>query len=279
MSDEEDIEDIRADLRAQLIPAVSGREMIEWVVDYVTNLPKRLSKEQFARTFAAHLSNRPIFLHHKKFVERLIENRPLELRDVISRSNFDDMGKLLKALRESGWRSAPNRRRPSSGAERAARIQASKRRHDRRRSANYDARSGLIEQHFGEGYANSWKDPSFPPRKILGSGLDSYTCLDDLFRGAEVAMSRGANSLTALFGVGRKSLPASLPFRRDGRTCRYGYRALLRCMSARLHRGRWLRDRLIRQTVLTNVIQHARHLAPEQIFIAVDEELAPFTAG
>lgn len=107
----------------------------------------------------------------------------------------------------------------------------------------------------------------------------AHTCLDGLFSGAAVNMATGLNSLQELFGVGRKSLPKSLPCQRVGKARAYGYPALLICMQARLRRGRWLDDSDRRTTLVSNVIQRAHRVAAPEVAAAVERALGGFIAA
>lgn len=275
MSKEKNIEEIKAELRAQLIPIIDSPGVIDWIVAYLNTLPKRSpSKEEFARKLVAHFARHPLFVRRRAFVERVINDRPRELRAVIRQSSFDQMQQLMKWLRESSWK--PKRHRITSDAERAARARESKRQHARRRSLRYQPGPGLIEKQFSGDRTSA--DGLTALSDQLGFSFTGRTCLDEIFSGAEVHMWNGVNSLLNLFGVGRKSLPRSLPSRRQGKARLYGYPAVLICMQQLLGSGHWLETPDRRQNVVANVIRRAHEVAPAEIAAAVGMMLTPFAA-
>jgi hypothetical protein len=272
---EKNIEEIKAELRTKLIFVIDSPGVIDWTVAYLDTLPKRSpSKQEFARKLIAHLARQPLLVRQRDFVERVINDRPRELEAVIRESSFVQMRQLMKWLRESNWK--PKRHRITSDAERAARARESKRRHDRRRSLHYQPGAGLIEKHFSGDRTSA--DGLTALSEQLGFSYAGRTCLDEIFSGAEVHMWKGANSLLKLFGVGRKSLPRSLPSRRQGKARLYGYAAVLICMQMLLHSGHWLETPDRRQKVAANVIRRAHEVAPAENAAAVEMMLTPFAA-
>jgi len=219
-----------------------------------------------ARKVGQYLSGLPGVVRPAQFLKRLINNRPLELSQVIEQSSRDEMLSLISSLK-AGWQKAKRPRRIQSEIDRVKRQRDSKRRHERKRSAEWIDKVGLIEHEFGE--------PSF-------SALNPYaeptgSCLDAIFQGGTVRCSIGFDSLTRLFGISRKLLPPRLPRAPHCRSARYGLRAVLFCMTSLLgaKRCRWLCDLERRKAVLKRIVARARDVAPSDIAARVATALDP----
>jgi len=137
---------------------------------------------------------------------------------------------------------------------RVKRERDSKRRHERKRSAEWLDKVGLIEQEFGESRfsaLNPYAEPS-------GAGLDA------IFQAGTVHRSIGLGSLTRLFGVSRRLLLPRLPRAPYCRSVRYDLCAVLLCMTSLLgaNRCRWLCDLKCRKAVLKQIIARARDVPP-----------------
>jgi hypothetical protein len=267
---EQNTEQLKGDLRAALVPHVNSPKLIDSVIAFLNELPTRFSRDKLAAILVAHIARHPILRKQRDFVEQLINDRPLELYALVQQSYVDQALKFATGLPQL----RPRRDKVTSPAERLRRSQQAKRRHDEWRSTVSSVENGLIEKQFSR-RESGFSDP-FKYMLYHNVAVNGPTCLDGLFSGQEVSMSTGANSLTRLLGIGRKSLPRSLPFRRQGKQRLYGCDALLMCMKTRLKSGRWLADPRQRQTVLTNVLQRAQQVASPEIVVQVQKALAPF---
>lgn len=259
--------DLKKSLRKRLLRA-SEAELCEAIFISLRKVGRqRLSREILAAEIARDLAAKGPVATQRQVIERLIDNRPVELDRVVCNSGHDECQKFAAWLRKTGWR-AP-RRKNESPEQRAAGTAAAKARYERSRATSTRARPiGTIQQQFA---AHStlifWGNPYLPPWG---------PCLDDIFASNEVRMADGLSSLTSLFGLSRKLLPHGLPRRRLGRTFGYDYRAVLICMVELLRRGVWLADPGTREAVLRGVLMRAEEKASADVAGLFRETMAPF---
>jgi len=172
----------------------------------------------------------PEIVRPAQFLGRLINNRPLELSQVIEQNSRDEMLALISSLKPD-WQKAKRRRQIQSEIDRVKRERDSKGSHERKRSADgwiksVSSSKNLVNLDFLR--STPYAEPS-------GAGLDA------IFQAGTVHRSIGLGSLTRLFGVSRRLLLPRLPRAPYCRSVRYDLCAVLLCMISLLgaNRCRW----------------------------------------
>jgi hypothetical protein len=257
----------KQELRLRLQQSVSIADLADEIADLLKAFGKRPgTPEQVAIRLANKLVSK--FAKQNRELERLIENRPEQLRDLLGASVLDEAYRLIRSpgLR----RLRKSRANVTTDEERIRRTRASKNRYDRSRAKHIDP--GLIEREFGEA-------PAFSLLTALDPPPSRGACLDEIFHGGTVKMCNGIYSLQSLFGLSRKKLSAAGAGIRRGRETFYDYRAVLACMDALLKQtgpcAHWLPDTERRRTVLTGILFCAREEATSEICEAFDRTLLP----
>src|SRR6476619_911440 len=97
----EDIEQLKARLRHDLLPRSDGPALTSAILQFLNSADRKTTREVLARDLAKHLSNHPLFSRQRKFVERLIDNRPAELNAVVKQSSWDEMNALVAMFRQT----------------------------------------------------------------------------------------------------------------------------------------------------------------------------------
>lgn len=95
MSEEEEIGAARAELRKQLLLDLTSRDLKHAVLAYLNRLPKKsVSKEHLIADLLVAIAQSGPFLEQKRFIERLIEDVPLELLGVTELATLRLVGNL-----------------------------------------------------------------------------------------------------------------------------------------------------------------------------------------
>jgi len=264
----DNVDEVKEQLRRDLLPCFEAATLTNAVFFVLTSVGnKGLKRDEVARKIGQHLSHLPGIVRPAQFLERLINNRPLELSQVIEQSRRDEILWVVRSLKP-GWQKAKRPRRIKSENDRVKRKRDSKRRHERKRSAEWLDKVGLIDHEFGEARFSALNPYAEP----------SGACLDAIFQGGTVRRSIGFDSLTRLFGVSRKLLPPRLPRAPHCRSVRYDLRAVLLCMTSLLgtRRCRWLCDLKRRKAILKRIVARAHDVASPDIAAQVATALNPF---
>lgn len=190
-----------------------------------------------------------VLVKQNRELEQLIENRPEQLRDLLSASAVDECERLINAnpgfLRRT-------RMRVTTEEEGLRRTRASKNLYEYIRRSHVTT-PGWIELDFAKRSDSFLLDPYHPPPP---------TCLDEIFHGRTVKMCGDGYCLQSLFGIDRKKLSAAGSGVRRGRETFYDYRAVLACMEALIRQtgpgAHWLPDTEPRRIVLTSILFRAR---------------------
>jgi len=283
-----DLADLKTELRGLLTGGVKVDLIAQRIYNFVKDSGnKGLRPEAFACALAKHLASKWSFTPSANSpIDRLIEYRPEELDAVVSASFRDEIPLLAKAIARLPKRKP--RTKPRTDKERQKKIQVAKNRYDLSRSFR-SGRGGLIESEFSKTPAainpleTSYSGlglSDLVPRPAVPTELPGGPCLDGLFRGRNVQMTKGTYSLENLFGRSRKMLPTALPHRRMGQKILYGHRAVLKCMHTLLkeagRRDPWLQDASIRRKVLQGVAARAQRVATPKIAAAFDAALSNY---
>ena len=194
-----------------------------------------------------------VLVKQNRELEQLIENRPEQLRDLLSASAVDECERLINAnpgfLRRT-------RMRVTTEEEGLRRTRASKNLYEYIRRSHVTT-PGWIELDFAKRSDSFLLDPYHPPPP---------TCLDEIFHGRTVKMCGDGYCLQSLFGIDRKKLSAAGSGVRRGRETFYDYRAVLACMEALIRQtgpgAHWLPDTEWRRIVLTSILFRARQGRP-----------------
>ena len=267
-SEEPSDSDIREELRRELLPAISLRELAAEITDLLKLLGRKPgTPEEVGAALARKLISR--FARPNRKIEQLIDHRPRQLHAMLGEIVWDEIQQLIKANPQILHAKAP-RAKIATDEERTKRTKAAKNRYEHLRRTRYIGR-GSIEQQFGE-------TSPFSLGGLLEQSPPWGPCLDDIFRGGRVKMCDGRYSLQSLFGVSRKKLAAAPKIRR-GRETFYDYRAVLDCMDTLLkqsgERAAWLPDQERRRTVLTGIFFRAKQEATPKIADAFAKILLP----
>ena len=249
--------------------------------DFVRNLPANLFESEKPDLIdrvsdlvqLAGLQDREInyLTQFRDHWERIRRHFPVELKNLSTRSFFAEVGKLVPGI----FAGLP--KKPSPKQESEAK---------RRRTW---CGTGLIQWEFG-GALETW----LRTRPLLGVTPDLVpwftepTCLDDIFSGGGVNMTR----LEDLFGIDDHRFPPELPSFKDGVKRWYDYRAVVkimrfllreRALTKRKGPGRskvlWLSDPNVRTRVLNGIEARINSFeCPEQIRREFLDVLAPSPA-
>ena len=286
---DEDIVELQAALRDTVRqPTIEVEEIVSAILQFLlARKDKRQNREALARALANHLTAKWSFVDGRNSViDRVIENRPRELRDVIKASDHDWFWKFMREFTPPKRKRKPS---PSSDEARRKNARLAKRRHDRGRSF-IKMENGLIEREFS-GPPTSGNINPYLPYPVTSRGLVEMfigdkvfrdlpggLCLDDIFQGGDVQMRREWNCLEKLFNRSRKSLPMALPRRRVGRTWVYAHKAVLKCIEALLKEKNrpdpWLSKLEVRKFVLTGILIRARATATPEVFADFEATLS-----
>jgi len=222
-----------------------------------------------ARKLATHFLQKWTVVKNNSLKE-VIERRPEELDAALHAAILDrlNLPSLLKALPEL----------PPTKRKRAKPLDEKQRRKNKDRAKNrYDSGRkyratgvGIIEREFSEKLTLNPFD-NRPP---------SGPCLDKLFAGGEVKMSRGPYCLEDLFAMDRHKLPKNLPYVRRGRERFYQLKSVMECMDRALADKRlihsWLPNPTKRSVVLSGLIAHVQEVGSAEVAKAVVIILSPY---
>ena len=254
--------ELKQELRRRLQQRVSAAALADKIAHLLRAFGKRPGTfEQVAMRLASELASK--FAKPNRELERLIENRPEQLRDLLSASVWDECQHFFKAnpglLRRT-------RRKVTNEDERIRRTKLAKNRYERRHRS-----------HIGHGWIK--RQFSVALLAAVNAPVSSAPCLDEIFHGGAVKMCDETYSLQSLFGLSRKKLSAAGSGIRRGRETFHDYRDVLACMDALLkQRGRgaqWLPDTEQRRTVLTGILFRAEQEATPEISEAFRRTLLP----
>src|SRR6266480_160223 len=146
----DNVDEVKEQLRRDLLPCFEAATLTNAVFSVLTSVGnKGLKRDEVARKIGQHLSDLPGIVRPAQFLERLINNRPLELSQVIEQSRRDEILRVVRSLKP-GWQKAKRPRRIKSENDRVKRKRDSKRRHERKRSAEWLDKVGLIDHEFGK---------------------------------------------------------------------------------------------------------------------------------
>jgi hypothetical protein len=186
---------LKHELRRRLHQRVSIADLAKTIADLLKPLGKRPgTPEQVATHLASELLSG--FVKQNRELEQLIENRPEQLRDLLSASAVDECERLINAnpgfLRRT-------RMRVTTEEEGLRRTRASKNLYEYIRRSHVTT-PGWIELDFAKRSDSFLLDPYHPPPP---------TCLDEIFHGRTVKMCGDGYCLQSLFGIDRKKLSAA----------------------------------------------------------------------